>query len=92
VWINIRHVQTGGTDYKNVFLQLVRIPSKHELQLLYVVALLWPFVQTFLKHSSPEMRNFLTFSSRLIYSCIKNTCYSTVCLSWGTLLHQWMYQ
>jgi hypothetical protein len=31
----------------------------------------------------------VTFSSRLKYSCIKNTCYWTVYLSWGTLLHQW---
>ena len=55
-------VRTEETDYRSVFLQPDHVPCKHELTLrsmVAVVAVLWPFVQTFLKHSSPKLRNFL---------------------------------
>jgi hypothetical protein len=45
-------VQTYESDYKNVFLQLDRAPSKHEPPLPYTVAavtIFWSFVQTFLE-------------------------------------------
>jgi hypothetical protein len=53
-------IETEETNYKNVFLQPDHVTSKYELPTLYViaaVAILWRFVQTFLKHSSPELKN-----------------------------------
>jgi hypothetical protein len=66
----LHHVRTEETNYKNIFLQPDHAPSKHELPLPYTVAViivLWPFVQTFPKHSSPELRNFpaLIFEKQL---------------------------
>jgi len=68
---------------------------RHELPMSYMVetvTILWLFVQTFSKYSSPEMTNFLRHlpeHSHLKYSCINNTRCSTVHLSRGVLLHQW---
>jgi hypothetical protein len=68
---------------------------KSWLLLSYMVAavtILWPFVHTFLKHSSPELMYFLWHfpaDSYLKYSCTKHRCCSTVYLSQGTLLHHW---
>ena len=88
-------IQTEETNYKTVFLQPNHVLSRHELLISYTVeavTILWPFVQTFSKYSSPEMRNFLRHlpeDSHLKYNCINNTRYSTVYLSRGVLLHQW---
>jgi len=77
---------------KKKFLQLDHVPSKQELLLSYtvtVVTILWPFVELFLKHSSPKLQNFLRHfpaNSYLKYSCTKNGHCSTVYLSHGTLL------
>jgi len=86
-------IQTEETNYKNVFLQPM-CSFRHELLISYMVeavTILWPFVQTFSKYSSPEMRNFLRHLpeySHLKYCCINNTRCSTVYLSRGVLLHQ----
>jgi len=56
----LRRVETEETDYKNVFLEKDRVPSKHGLPLPNTVAgvtVLWLFVQTFSKPSFPELRN-----------------------------------
>jgi hypothetical protein len=53
-----------------------------------VVTVLWPFVQTFLKHSSPELTNFPA-DSYLKYSCTTNRRCSTVYLCRGMLLYHW---
>jgi hypothetical protein len=92
-----RHVlvQTEETNHKNVLLQPDDVPSKYELPLSYTVAVvtvLWSFVQTFTKHSSPELTNFLRHlpvDSYLKYSCTKNRRSSTVYLSRGILLRHW---
>lgn len=58
----VHHTQTEETNYKNVFLQLENGFSKHELPMSYTAAVvthLCLFIQTFSKHSSPELRNFL---------------------------------
>ena len=55
-------VRTVETDYRSVVLQSDHVPCKRELPLRSVVAVvkvLWPFVQKFLKHPSPKLRNFL---------------------------------
>jgi len=88
-------IQTEEPNYKNVFLQPNHVLSRHELLTSYTVeavTILWPFVQTFSKYSSTEMRNFLRYlpeDSHFEYSCINNTRCSTLYLSRGVLLHQW---
>ena len=57
----LHRVQTEETNKKSVFLQPDHVPSKHELPLPYTTAVLtivWPFIRTFSKPSSPELRNF----------------------------------
>jgi hypothetical protein len=52
-------VQTEGTSYRNVVLRPDHVPSKHKLLMPYTVAvvtILWPFVQTFSKHMSLELK------------------------------------
>lgn len=91
----LRHVQTGKTDYKNVFFQLDHVASVHELPLPYMVAVVsifWPFAQTFLQHSSLELTNFLRHfpaDSYLKCSCTKNTHSFTVYQHWDMRLRQW---
>jgi len=58
--VQLHHVQTEETHYKNVFLQLEDVPSKHELLLPYMVTavtVLWPLVKCFWNthHLSWEM-------------------------------------
>ena len=58
----VHHIHSEETNYKNVFLQPENVFSKHELLMSYraaVVTCLRLFIQTFSKHSSPELRNFL---------------------------------
>jgi len=57
----MHRAQTYESDYRNVFLQLDRVPSKHEPPLpcrVTAVTILWSFVQTFLEHVH-EPRNIL---------------------------------
>jgi hypothetical protein len=73
----LHRIQTEETDYRNVFLQPDHVPSKHQLSMSYTVAIitiLWPFVQTFSKHSSLQLRHFLRHfpaDSYLKYSSTK---------------------
>jgi len=58
-----------------------------------VVTVLWPFLQMFLKHSSPVLRNSphnFPADSYLTYSCTKHRCCSTLYLRWGMLSHHCM--
>jgi hypothetical protein len=69
----VHHKHTEGTNTKNVFLQPVNVLSKHELLMSYTAAIvtrLWLFIQTFSKHSSPELRNFLQhFPANSYFKC-----------------------
>jgi len=59
---NLHHIYTEETNYKNVFLQPENVFTTHELPMSYwaaVITCLWLFIQTFSKHSSSELRNFL---------------------------------
>jgi hypothetical protein len=91
----LHRIQSEETNYKNVFLQPDHVLSKHQLLTSYkleAVTILWPFIQTFSKYSSPELRNFLRHlpeNSCLKYSCIKSTRCSTVYLRRDVLLHHW---
>jgi hypothetical protein len=91
----LHRVQTEETNCKNVLLQPDHVPSKHELPMPYTVAvvtILWPLVQTFSKHSSPEPRSFprhIPADSCLKYSYTKNIGCSTVYPNRVTSLKDW---
>jgi hypothetical protein len=54
----LHHVQTEETNHKNVFSQPDHVPSKHELPLSYMVAILtifWPFMQMLSKYLSSAL-------------------------------------
>ena len=62
MWINFSIMYRLKRLITHVFMQLDHVPSKHELALRYMVTVvknLWSFMQTFLKHLSPELRNYL---------------------------------
>lgn len=89
----VQHTHTEETNYKNVFLQPENVLSKGELQISYtatIVTSLSLFIQTFSKHSSPEMRNFLQHfpaSSYLKCGMFKiKTLFNNV---WVEALHHW---
>ena len=52
--------RVGSEFFQSTFLQPGHVPSKYELPLAFTVAvvtILWPFVQTFSKHSYSDLRN-----------------------------------
>jgi len=52
--------RVGSEFFQSTFLQPDHVPSKYELPLAFTVAvvtILWPFVQTFSKHSYSDLRN-----------------------------------